>query len=329
MRRLLLTPALLLSFVGCQQPPPPEFATYRPLIHGGYTGEIRPILAPLSVQYGPHENVVYNFEITYKETIDGKTDTYTETMRFSTSGKLVGDNLMWTLDINELSSSTAKSLDEMTFSELARVVALGTMDREEMGEFARSRKTLAQRVRPSHTPRLVKFEPPQGAEGLPVARLHILVNPKGRVKDISIDFPAFEAVGKAMPKPGSKEYEDMAKEFRRNTGGFYEFNEKPVGVGDKLYRTRPEVIFGDLIRPVGAMPNWIVLGLTTHNGRPGIVAQISGNLMINSGTAEVPARMDGYNVIDLATGLVLETVFRLSMKVGSRYRFEMVVRLTA
>ena len=157
----------------------------------------------------------------------------------------------------------------------------------------------------------------------------MLISPKGRVKDINMDFPAFEAVGKAMPKPGSKEYEDLAKDLRRQAGGFYEFNEKPVGVGDKLYRTRPEVIFGDLIRPVGAMPNWIVLGLTTHNGRPGIVAQISGNLMINSGTAEVPARMDGYDVVNLETGLPLEWVVRLNTKVGSRYSIEVVVRSSA
>ncbi len=91
MRYPLLIPALLLTFVGCQQPAPPEFTTYRAPTPGGYTGEIRPILAPLSLQYGPHENVALNIEFTGNVSIDGKTETFTATVKGSSSAQLICD----------------------------------------------------------------------------------------------------------------------------------------------------------------------------------------------------------------------------------------------
>ncbi len=318
MRRLVLIPVLLLTFVSCQQAAPPQFATYRPPIHGGFTGEIRPILAPLSVQFGPHENVRYEWELTYEETIDGKTDTYKESARFSSSAKRVGDALMRTLDINELSSSTAKSLGEMSREELL------TRLRETQAGIPSAKES-----RGRFLPRPLTFEPPEGAEGLPLARLHMLISPKGRVKDVSMDFPAFEAVGRAGPKPGSKEYEDTAKELQRFATATPEFNEKPVGVGDKLYRTRSAGIFGDAIRAVSALPDWIVLGLTTYSGRPCIVTQMKGTLMLSSETGEIPARTDGYSLIDLQTGLALDGGVRITVDGGTTYYFEAVARFSA
>lgn len=315
MRYLGLAPFLLFILVGCQDAAPQYPVRTLPAPEG-FRGEVRPALGRLSLQYSPHENVALETVITYKETRRGKTETHQETYRFTSSAKRVGKALSWKIDFTEATSPGAKTAQEMTNAELAEALNYSRAGRD--GDTAGL--PLSRRIRPSGGTRLVAV---RGA----IVRLRMLTGPKGRLKDIAAEYPGYTSVGGYVREPRPKKndaHAKFAKQLRKTV--FWVFSEGPVGMGDRLYSTNP---FTDFMRSFDRAPEWIVAGLTTHTGRPSVLASVADAFTVREAGRDIRVHASGYLVADLETGLVIEGLITVSGGRDESYNFVVEGRWSA
>lgn len=312
MRHLGVALIFLFVLVACQNAAP-QNAAHTLSIPAGFQGEVRPALGRLSLQYGPHENVALEAVITYKETRRGKTETHQETYKFTSSAKRVGKTLMWKIDFTEVTSPGAKTVQEMTDAELSAELdyAIVAADGDTTG------LPLSHRISPGAGARLIAVK---GA----LLRLRMLTSPKGRLKDIAIEEPGYTSVGGRVIEPSSKKNDDLAKQARKKVS--LVFSEGAVGMGDKLYSATP---FSEFIRLGGRAPEWIVVGLTTHKGRPSVLASVADTIRIQTAEGDIPVYFSGYSVVDLETGLSIGGTISATAGAGGAYSFVVKLRWSA
>lgn len=131
----------------------------------------------------------------------------------------------------------------------------------------------------------------------------------GSVSDLRIAFPGMTSIGLPVPRPGSPEYRLWQDMFAADLA----YAARPVAAGDsifdqegykKLIEDQVQTILGDgdaeIVRNTYLTK---ARGLTTVNGRPHLVAELSGEIEARAGASTLLMKGAGYGLIDLASGV--------------------------
>ena len=164
---------------------------------------------------------------------------------------------------------------------------------------------------------LLEYGGPGGDVKLPVPFMNLTVStdPRGHILYQSAEFPVHRTAGRRAPQPGDSTYENTVSVLKRV---IKTFADGPIRNGSTIYATS----FADLIhadyRGMENDPSYVVqkpslraVGLTSFQRRPCLVGELSGSITGTGrfGTTQVEIR--GYELIDLASGLVVDAFSRL------------------
>jgi hypothetical protein len=131
----------------------------------------------------------------------------------------------------------------------------------------------------------------------------------GNVSELRIAFPGMTSIGLPVPRAGSPEYRLWQDMFAADLA----YAAGPVAAGDsifdqegykKLIEDQVRTILGDddadIVRNTYLTK---ARGLTTVNGHPHLVAELSGEIEARAGASTLLMKGAGYGLIDLASGV--------------------------
>ena len=147
----------------------------------------------------------------------------------------------------------------------------------------------------------------------PLATGRMTTTETGAVRGVALDFPALRARGAAVPARGDAEYETLADSLRYLAAPL---PANAVAEGDNLgppsavqrltARTSANVERND-IRTRAA-------GLTRYGDRPALLAVYDGGMLFVNRSDRMELQIAGHAVYDLATGLVMRSILRLTWR---------------
>jgi hypothetical protein len=145
----------------------------------------------------------------------------------------------------------------------------------------------------------------------PLASARLVAARDGQVRGLVVDYPVAKRYGGDAPERGSRENDAISNGFRDL---IQRLPAEPVAVGDSLPLPGPLVRF---LAQTAAPPesNTLkleVIGIGQARGRATLLAQFSGAVSYASGSDRVSYAAAGHALLDLETGLLAESLLRVT-----------------
>lgn len=170
--------------------------------------------------------------------------------------------------------------------------------------------------------RIVEYKDARGTRTArqPLLQMIVLASRAGASRDISISFPGVREAGGAEPTKDSEVYKTFVKALESSLIPFAPMIRQ---VGDPVYAKDMVDMIGLMIgspiseadrRAITTSGGISAVGLTTVNGRLSLLARLDGTVAMRDGARTIEFRVEGYNAIDLVTGLVNEGLGRVRVE---------------
>jgi len=144
----------------------------------------------------------------------------------------------------------------------------------------------------------------------PLMTSRALLSPRGPIKDVDLDFPAYRQAGaKDIPTPGSDAYKAIVRQIHQ---GGIALPEHPVHMNDVVLNEQhfAEAVLSELralrlpeLQPAENTLAGKVVGLTQFNGAPHLVIALSGWMYFREGRDSARITVKGHQLIDPKTAL--------------------------
>lgn len=152
-------------------------------------------------------------------------------------------------------------------------------------------------------------------EGKPIARIHAVLDSKGKIDEFRIDPDSFQSLSTKSTPVGKSDIEKVNAELGRMLKIVPGWPSKGVRDGDVLYSIDlRELAGGAGIGSIGGTIVGHVAGLTDYEGHPHVIGRLSFVVSV----AGVTLPFSGYELIDVATGLRSFSTMRLDGTVEDR-----------
>lgn len=155
----------------------------------------------------------------------------------------------------------------------------------------------------------------------PLIQMIVLASRDGAdVRDVSVAFPGVKELGRPEPTRDSEVYKSFVKIAER---AFVPFARSIRQAGDPVYSKDLADMIAQLIdaplteadrRSMTMRGGISAVGLTTVRGRLSLLAPTDGTIAMSEGARFIEIRMEGFQAVDLVTGLVNDGLARVRVE---------------